>query len=67
MSDYYGFQYPEDFNNCVMCGVLAGEKCDTISEPGTPRKVPHYYRSKGSETSPPAGYAVRDEPPYYNS
>lgn len=61
----FRWTYPDQFNNCVMCGAKAGEKCDTISEPGTPRETPHFYRSKGKETAPPDGYAVRDEPDHW--
>lgn len=65
VSNYNGLIYPDQFNNCIMCGARARDKCDTISEPGTPREVPHYFRSRGTALAPPDGYAVRDEPDHW--
>jgi len=57
--------YPETYGACVVCGAAKGQACDTISEPGTTREVPHFYRAKTFDEGPQGAFvAVRDEPDY---
>ncbi|MGZ4520256.1 MAG: hypothetical protein ACXVXW_07560 [Mycobacteriaceae bacterium] len=56
-------QYPEDFGRCVVCGADRSQPCDTVSEPGTPRAEPHFYRGAIGVNEPAPGFTpVRDEP-----
>lgn len=56
--------YPNDYGACIMCGAAKGQMCDTISEPGTPRQVPHGQRARLPYGPQGDFCAVRDEPNY---